>query len=47
MTMRSLFSKLESPSKRIKQTGECCPMICLQATAIILRRMSITSPIAK
>jgi hypothetical protein len=29
MTMRSLLSKLESPSKRLKQNGEYCPLTCL------------------
>jgi hypothetical protein len=41
MTMRSLLSKLESPSKRLKQNGEYCPLTCLQAAAMITRRMSI------
>ena len=26
MTMRSLLSKLETPSKRLKENGEHCPM---------------------
>jgi jumonji domain-containing protein 7 len=38
MTMRSLFSKLESPSKRSKQNGEYYPMTCFQAAAITMRR---------
>jgi hypothetical protein len=43
MTMRSLLSKLESPSKRIKQTAKYRQMIRPQATAIIPGRMSIIS----
>jgi hypothetical protein len=43
MTMRSLLSKLESPSKRLKQNGEYCPMTCSQAAAIAMRRMFIIS----
>jgi jumonji domain-containing protein 7 len=43
MTMKSLLSKLESPSKRLKQNGEYFPMTCLQAAAIVTRGMSIIS----
>jgi hypothetical protein len=43
MTMRSLLSKLESPSKRLKQNGEYCPMTCLQTAAITMRGIFIIS----
>jgi hypothetical protein len=43
LTMRSLLSSLESPSKRLKQNGEYCPMTCLQAAVITMRGISIIS----